>query len=62
MAGYVPRKGQPFEKWTPEEKNYIFKLKYKKKLLERNKLNYLIIYPSHIKEKTFEEIFKPIFV
>jgi sulfur relay (sulfurtransferase) DsrC/TusE family protein len=60
MAGYVPRKGQPFEKWTPDEKNYIFKLKYKKKLLDRNKLNYLIIYPSHIKEKTLEEIFKPI--
>ena len=61
MAGYLPRKGQPFEKWTPEGRNYFFKIKYKKKLLDRNNAKYIIIPPSHIKNKTLEEIFKPIF-
>jgi hypothetical protein len=60
MAGYLPRNGEPFEKWTDDCKNYFFKLKYKEKLLKRNNLNYLIITPSHIKGETMEEIFKPI--
>ena len=60
MAGYLPRKGLPFEKWSSQEKNYFFKIRYKEKLLKRNNLNYLIIPPSWMKEKTLEEIFKDI--
>ena len=31
MAGYLPRKGLPFEKWSSQEKNYFFKIRYKEK-------------------------------
>lgn len=62
MAGFLPRKNVPFEKFSSEERNYFFKLKYKKKLLGRNDVNYIIIPPSHMKNKTLEEIFKPIFI
>jgi len=61
MAGFLPRYNVPFKKFSAEEKNYFFKLKYKIKLLERNEINYLIIKPHHMKNKTLEEIFEPIF-
>lgn len=62
MAGMLPRKGTPFEKWSYDERIYFFKIKYKKKLLNKVNANYLIIPPSHMKTKSLEEIFKPIFM
>lgn len=55
MAGFL--NGTTFEKWSKEEKNYYFKLKYKKKLLRREEVNYLIIYSKDIKQKSLSDIF-----
>lgn len=55
MAGFLG--GTDFSKYSSQEKNYFFKLIYKKKLLKRSKVNYIIIEPCDIKNKTFEEVF-----
>ena len=56
MAGFIDT--NDFHKLTSrEEELYYFKLKYKKKLFEENKLNYIIIHPSDLKNHTMDEIF-----
>lgn len=55
MAGFLS--GTDFKKFSVQEKNYFFKLKYKKKLLKRNELDYIVIEPCDIKNKSFEETF-----
>jgi len=55
MAGFLS--GNDFSKYSSEEKNYFFKLMYKKKLLKRQGLNYIIIKPCDLKKKSLEEIF-----
>lgn len=56
MAGFINT--DDFTKLTNrEEELYYFKLKYKKKLFRENNLNYVIIHPSDLKNKTMEEIF-----
>lgn len=56
MAGFINT--DDFTKLTSrEEELYYFKLKYKKKLFRENNLNYVIIHPSDLKNKTMEEIF-----
>lgn len=55
MAGFLS--GTNFQKYSDAEKNYYFKLKYKRKLLKRQGVNYIIIEPCDLKTKTFEEIF-----
>jgi len=60
MAGFLNSKID-FNKFSSVEKNYFFKLMYKKKILKRQKVNYLIIEPNDLKKKTLEEIFSVIF-
>lgn len=55
MAGFLS--GTDFKKFSSEEKNYFFKLKYKKKLLKRNEVNYVVIESTDMKNATFEEAF-----
>lgn len=55
MAGFL--RGTDFNKYSDAEKNYFFKLKYKRKLLRRQGVNYLIIEPCDLKKKSLEEIF-----
>lgn len=55
MAGFM--RGTNFNKFSKEEKNYFFKLKYKKKLLRRNEINYIVIESGDMKNATFEEVF-----
>ncbi len=55
MAGFL--RGTDFSKWSKEEKNYFFKLKYKRKLLKRQDVNYLIIHANDMKEKCLDDIF-----
>lgn len=55
MAGFLS--SRDFKKLSREEQIYYFKLQYKKKLLKRSEVKYLIIYPSHLKEKSMEDIF-----
>lgn len=40
-----------------EEELYYFKLKYKKKLFRENNLNYVIIHPRDLENKSMEELF-----
>lgn len=53
MAGFLNER----QKLSDAEIMYLRKLKYKIKLLKRQKLNYLIIYPSDIKSKSLMDIF-----
>jgi hypothetical protein len=55
MAGFL--RGTDFNKFSNAEKKYYFKLKYKRKLLRRQGVNYLIIEPCDLKKKSLEEIF-----
>ena len=56
MAGFINT--DDFTKLTSrEEELYFFKLKYKKKLFRENNLNYVIIHPRDLEEKTMEDIF-----
>ena len=56
MAGFINT--DDFTKLTSrEEELYFFKLKYKKKLFIENNLNYAIIHPRDLEEKTMEELF-----
>lgn len=57
MAGFLSEGN----KLSEVERIYFFKMKYKEKLLKESNVNYLIIRPRHLKKKTMEEIFKPIF-
>jgi len=58
VAGFL--KNRDFTKYSSEEKKYYFKLRYKKKMLKENNLNYKILYPSHL-EKPFNEVFSFLF-
>lgn len=54
MAGFYPKiNSKPSE----EEKYYAKKLHYKIRLLNEAKVNYLIIYPEDMKDKSLDEIF-----
>lgn len=55
MAGFLS--DTDFNKYSEAEKNYFFKLKYKRKLLRRQGVNYIIIEPCDLKKKSLEEIF-----
>lgn len=56
MAGFINT--DDFTKLTSrEEELYYFKLKYKKKLFRENNLNYVIIHPRDLENKSMEEIF-----
>lgn len=56
MAGFINT--YDFSKLTSrEEQMYYFKIKYKEKLFKENFLNYKIIKPKDIKEKTMNELF-----
>ena len=56
MAGFINT--DDFTKLTSrEEELYFFKLKYKKKLFRENNLNYVIIHPRDLENKSMEEIF-----
>jgi len=55
MAGFIGNR--KYEKLSESEKKYLYKLLYKKKLLRRQQLQYLIIYPDDIKNKSLNEIF-----
>lgn len=55
MAGFLS--GTDFSKFSEAEKKYFFKLKYKRKLLCRQGVNYIIIEPCDLKKKSMEEIF-----
>lgn len=61
MAGFLKSKTD-FSKYSSVERNYFFKLMYKKKIMKRQKINYLIIEPDDLKAKTLEEIFSAIFI
>lgn len=61
MAGYVPNKNTKWESFSDKEKMYKRKLKYKIKLLNRQGLNYKIIYPSDMREKSLDDIFSFLF-
>ena len=54
MAGFYSRN---FAKASEQEIMYAKKLHYKIRLLNESKVNYLIIYPEDMKNKSLEEIF-----
>lgn len=57
MAGFLSEGN----KLSEVERVYFFKMKYKEKLLKESNVNYLIIRPRHLKKKTMDQIFNPIF-
>jgi len=55
MAGFL--RGTDFSKFSEAERNYYFKLKYKRTLLRRQGVNYVIIEPCDLKNKSYDELF-----
>lgn len=60
VAGFLS--GTDFNKFSQEEKNYFFKLKYKRKLLKRqSNLKHKIIYAYQLKSTPLPELFSFLF-
>ncbi len=55
MAGYI--RTYNYEKLNKIEKNYLYKIQYKKKLLKRQGCNFIIITVEDFKQKSLKDIF-----
>lgn len=60
MAGFLPRSKVEWDKFSVEEKNYARKMKYKKKIMDRENILYYIIYPDEINTHSVQEIYQKI--
>lgn len=60
MAGFLPRKNVEWERFSVEEKNYARKMRYKKKIMDRDNVLYYVIYPHEINNSSMEDIYKNI--